>query len=217
MSFTAVDPRDSGRAEAYALWMDAPNPMVTFLQTLDVTPIRRYARRYGFRFNALLCWCVGKAASEVPEFYTLPVGRELLRYDSLAVNTIVKNRRGQVSSCDVPFSPDITRFHRDYLRLTREAAETCRNHDLPESMVIGTSAIVETELDGAVGMNSGIYNNPFLIWGRYHRGLLKTTLRVSFQFHHTQMDGAHAGRFLRLLREAIRDLGSGKRTYEGRR
>ena len=108
MSFTAVDPRDSGRAEAYALWMDAPNPMVTFLQTLDVAPIRRYARRYGFRFNALLCWCVGKAASEVPEFYTLPVGRELLRYDSLAVNTIVKNRRGQVSSCDVRTSPAST-------------------------------------------------------------------------------------------------------------
>ena len=187
--------------------------MVTFFQTLDVTPLRRYARRYGFRFNALLCWCVGKAASEVPEFYTLPVGRELLRYDSLAVNTIVKNRRGQVSSCDVPFSPDLTRFHRDYLRLTREVAESCQNHDLPESMVIGTSAIVETELDGAVGMNSGIYNNPFLIWGRYHRGLLKTTLRVSFQFHHTQMDGVHAGRFLRLLREAIRDLGGGRRAY----
>ena len=196
--------------------MDAPNPMVTFFQTLDVTPIRRYARRYGFRFNALLCWCVGKAASEVPEFYTLPVGRELLRYDSLAVNTIVKNRRGQVSSCDVPFSPDLTRFHRDYLPLTREVAESCQNHDLPESMVIGTSAIVETELDGAVGMNSGIYNNPFLIWGRYHRGLLKTTLRVSFQFHHTQMDGVHAGRFLRLLREAIRDLGGGRRAYGGK-
>lgn len=30
-------------------------------------------------------------------------------------------------------------------------------------MVIGTSAIVDTELDGAVGMNSGIFNTPFLI------------------------------------------------------
>lgn len=206
MSFTAVAPGGSGRAEAYALWMDAPNPMVTFFQTLDVTPIRRYAHRYGFRFNALLCWCVGKAASEVPEFYTLPVGRELLRYDSLAVNTIVKNRRGGVSSCDVPFSPDLARFHRDYLRLMRETAESCRSHDLPEHMVIGTSAIVETETDGAVGMNSGIFHNPFLIWGRYHKELLRTTLKLSFQFHHTQMDGAHAGRFLRLLQEEIDTL-----------
>lgn len=34
-------------------------------------------------------------------------------------------------------------------------------------MVIGTSAIIDTEIDGAVGMNSGIFNNPFLIWGRF--------------------------------------------------
>lgn len=52
-------------------------------------------------------------------------------------------------------------------------------------MVIGTSAIVDTEIDGAVGMNSGIFNNPFLIWGRYRRGLFRTTLPLSFQFHHT--------------------------------
>lgn len=70
-------------------------------------------------------------------------------------------------------------------------------------MVIGTSAIVDTELDGAVGMNSGIFNNPFPIWGRYRRGLFRTTLPLSFQFHHTQMDGAHAGRFLQRLQEGI--------------
>ena len=70
-------------------------------------------------------------------------------------------------------------------------------------MVIGTSAIVDTELDGAVGMNSGIFNNPFLIWGRYRKGLFRTTLPLSFQFHHTQMDGAPAGRFLQRLQEGI--------------
>lgn len=140
------------------------------------------------------------------EFYLLPVGKELLRYDTLAVNTIVKNRLGEVSSCDVPCSEDLARFNSDYLRLTKQVTESCENHDLTESMVIGTSAIIDTELDGAVGMNSGIFNNPFIIWGRYHRGLLKTTLTISFQFHHTQMDGAHAGSFLALVQENIRAL-----------
>ena len=98
---------------------------------------------------------------------------------------------------------DLRSFNRDYLRLTQAVAETCKNHDLTESMVIGTSAIVDTEIDGAVGMNSGIYNNPFMIWGKYKRRFLKTTLTVSFQFHHTQMDGAHAGRFLGLIQKNI--------------
>ena len=202
----AVDPGATSRAEAFALWMDAPNPMVTFFKTLDVTPLVRLSRRKGLKFNMLLCWCIGSAASRVKEFYLLPVGKELLRYDTLAVNTIVKNRLGEVSSCDVPYSEDLARFNSDYLRLTKQVTESCENHDLTESMVIGTSAIIDTELDGAVGMNSGIFNNPFIIWGRYHRGLLKTTLTISFQFHHTQMDGAHAGSFLALVQENIRTL-----------
>lgn len=201
-----VEPNATTRGEAYALWMDAPNPMVTLFKTLGVTPLVRLSRRKGLKFNMLLCWCIGKAASGVKEFYTLPVGRELLRYDTIAVNTIVKNKNGEVSSCDVPFSDDLTQFNADYLRLTRQVSETCENHDLTDSMVIGTSAIVDTEIDGAVGMNSGIFNNPFIIWGRYHRGLFKATLPLSFQFHHTQMDGAHAGRFLQRLQETIRRI-----------
>lgn len=206
MKPTVIDPKTTTRAEAYALWMSAPNPMVTFFKTLDVTPLVRFSRKRGLKFNMLLCWCIGKAASGIKEFYTLPVGRELWKYDSIAVNTIVKNRTGEVSSCDVPFSTDLARFNADYLRLTRKTAESCENHDLTESMVIGTSAIVDTEIDGAVGMNSGIFNNPFIILGKYRKGLFRTTLKLSFQFHHTQMDGAHAGRLLQSLQENIFEI-----------
>ena len=206
MKPVVMDPEKTSRAEAFKLWMDAPNPMVTFFKTLNVTPIVRLRRKTGLKFNMLLCWCIGKAASEIKEFYTLPVGRELVQYDSLAVNTIVKNKTGEVSSCDVPFSNSLAQFSADYLRLTRSVAETCENHDLTDSMVIGTSAIVDTEIDGAVGMNSGIFNNPFIIWGKYRKGLFRTTLTLSFQFHHTQMDGAHAGRFLQNLQETILEI-----------
>lgn len=206
MKPTVTDPKTTTRAEAYTLWMSAPNPMVTFFKTLDVTPLMKRNRKRGYKFNMLLCFCIGKAASEIKEFYTLPVGRELLQYDSIAVNTIVKNKTGKVSSCDVPFSDSLSQFNADYLRLTRAVAESCENHDLTDCMVIGTSAIVDTEIDGAIGMNSGIFNNPFLIWGKYHKGLFKTTLKLSFQFHHTQMDGAHAGRFLQRLQENIFEI-----------
>ncbi len=206
MKAISIDPKTTSRAQAFELWMNAPNPMVTFFKTLDVSPLVRLSRRRKLKFNMLLCWCVGKAASEVKEFFLLPVGGELFKYNSLAVNTIVKNKNGEVSSCDVPFNDDIQKFNRDYLELTSEVAQTCRNHDLAQSMVIGTSAIIDTEIDGAVGMNSGIFNNPFIIWGKYRRRFFRTTLTVSFQFHHTQMDGAHAGKFLELLQRNIRSV-----------
>ena len=206
MEPTVIDPKTTMRAEAFELWMDAPNPMVTFFKTLDVTRLVKMSGKHHLKFNMLLCWCIGRAACEVKEFYMLPVQGKLFRYDTLAVNTIVKNRKGEVSSCDVPFDADLAQFNRDYLSLTREVAQKCENHDLTDSMVIGTSAIVDTEIDGAVGMNSGIFNNPFLIWGRYRRCVMKTTLTISFQFHHTQMDGAHAGRFLALVQENIKRI-----------
>ncbi len=202
----AVDPTQTSRAYAFEMWMQAPMPMVTFFKTLDVSHLVRLSHRKKIKFNMLMCWCIGRAANDIAEFHMLPVDGRLMLYDTIAVNTIVANRQGEVSSCDIPFSNDLRRFNDDYLRLTRQVAETCANHDLAESMVIGTSALTQCEIDGAVGMYSGIFNNPFLIWGRYRRRLFRTTLRISFQFHHTQMDGAHAARFLDALQREITAL-----------
>lgn len=206
MSMREIDPRETTRAYAFDMWMNAPMPMVTLLKTLDVTPLVRFCRRKRVKFNMMMCWCIGRAASRVKEFYLLPVNGRLMQYDSIAVNTIVTNQTGEVNSCDIPFSNDLQRFNRDYLRLTRQVAASCTDHDLTDSMVIGTSALVSCEIDGAVGMYSGVFNNPFLIWGRYRRRWLRTILTVSFQFHHTQMDGAHAASFLDCLQEEIRKV-----------
>ena len=199
-----INPMDTTRAMAYELWMKAPNPMVTFFKTVDVTDLVKVSKKRGLKFNMLLDYCIGKAAVGIKEFYLLPVGEKLMQYDSIAVNTIVKNKTGEVSSCDILFTDDLAKFNEKYLKYTRQVAETCQDRDLSENcMVFGTSAIVDTELDGAVGMNSGIFNNPFMIWGRYRRRLWKYELPISFQFHHTQMDGAHAGRFLANLQQEI--------------
>ena len=192
-----VQPKDTARAMAYEFWMKAPNPMVTFFKTLDVTNLIKVSKRKHLKFNMLLDYCIGKAAVSIKEFYILPIGDKLIQYDTIAINTIVKNKNGEVSSCDILYTDDLDLFNQEYLKHTAQVAETCQDRDLSEdSMVIGTSAIVDTELDGAVGMNSGIFNNPFIIWGKYRKKGYRYYLPISIQFHHTQMDGAHAGRFL---------------------
>ena len=202
-----VNPQETTRAYAFEMWMKAPNPMVTFIKTLDITRLVKVSRRRRLKFNMLLDWCISKAAASVKEFYLLPVGDKLIQYDSIAVNTIVKNKTGEVSSCDILFNEKLEEFNNEYLKYTSEVAYTCQDRDLSEnSMVIGTSAIIDTELDGAIGMNSGIFNNPFIIWGRYKKRFLRYYLTLSFQFHHTQMDGAHAGRFLANLQNEINRL-----------
>ena len=202
-----VNPKETRRAAAYELWMKAPNPMVTFFKTFDVTNLMKVSRQKNLKFNMLMDYCIGRAAVTVKEFYILPVGDKLIQYDTIAINTIVKNEEGEVSSCDILYDADLKKFNRQYLKYTAEAAACCRDRDLSaHSMVIGTSAIIDTEIDGAVGMNSGIFNNPFIIWGRHRKKWFRYYLPLSFQFHHTQMDGAHAGRFLANLQNEINSL-----------
>lgn len=115
-----VNPQETDRAYAFEMWMNTPMPMVTFFKTLNVSRLVRISHKSGIKFNMLMCWCIGKAATGVKEFYMLPVGGKLMQYDTLAV--------------------------------------------------------------------------------------LKTTLTVSFQFHHTQMDGAHASRFLDGIQKEMDNL-----------
>ena len=200
-----VDPKSTPRALAFELWNKAPMPMVTLMKTLDVTPLVHLSRKRNYKFNMLLCWCIGVAAAQTEDFYLLPVGDKLMQYDKLAVNTVVATRDGGIATCDLPVSTDLEQFDWDYRSLTGQVYESGESYELGEDyMVIGTSALAGYEIDGAVNIYAGCYNNPFLIWGKYRKKWLRATLPVSFQFHHTQMDGIPAAAFLERLQGEIR-------------
>ena len=203
-----INPRETSRAEAFELWMSSPMPMVTMTKTFDVTRILRISRKRGWKFNMILCWAIGRAALRTREFYLLPEkvfdsSWRLMQYDSIAINVIVENKKGGLNSCDIPYSDDIQNFNEDYLRLTTEATTECKSSSLEDAMVVGTSAMIGTELDSIVNQYTDLFCIPMLMWGSYRRGFFHTTLPISFQFHHVQMDGSHAARFLELLQAII--------------
>ena len=201
-----VDPNETSRAWAFQMWMKSPMPMVTLTKTFDVTHLCKVCRRKGLKFNKLLCWCMGRAASRIDEFYLLPKDGKLYKFNRLAINVIVDNAKGGISTCDVPYSDDFQQFSRDYDAITHECSTNCQEICDEEAMILGTSAVTGTELDSLVNQYSGIYNNPFLAWGRYRKHWVKVTLPISMQFHHAQMDGGHAARFLESLQHTINDF-----------
>jgi len=204
---TEIQPQESIRANAFNSWMSSPMPMVTLVKTFDVSRIVKASKRTGIKFNILMCWCIGKAAKDIKEFYILPENGKLFQFDRLAINVIVENCKDDINSCDIPYSDDLQQFCHDYLELTKQAANECKSSFLEDHMIIGTSTLVQTEIDCIVNQYSGKFNNPFLAWARYRKGLFKTTLPISFQFHHVQMDGGHAARFLQHLQEEINHIG----------
>ncbi len=202
-----IDPKTTSRAKAFDLWMKAPMPMVTMTKTFDITHLRRLSKRKGVKLNMLMCYAVVKAASSFKEFYMLPVGDKLMEFDNLAINTIVMTKNGGINTCDIPFSEDIHSFEQDYLRITNEASLSSEDITLGEDyMVIGSSALTKCELDSVVNVYAGFWNNPFVVWSKYRKGWFRTTLSLSFQFHHTQMDGPISTGFLNKLQEVMNNI-----------
>ena len=198
-----VNPQETGRSSAFKLWMSSPMPMVTLVKTMDVSRLIKYSKRHKLSFNMLMCWCIGKAASQMSEFYLLPERGKMYQYDMLAINVIVKNIRGSINSCDIPFSHDLQQFAKDYQHMTQKVCDSCESVLLDDYMVIGTSTMIETELDCIVNQYTEKFCNPMVMWGKYRKGWLKTTLPVSFQFHHVQMDGGLGASFLESLQKTI--------------
>lgn len=201
-----INPQETNRAFAFEMWLNAPMPMVTLVKTMDVSRLARLSRKSGVKFNTLMCWCIGRAATETEELYLLPEGGKLFRYDRMAVNVVVRNRKGGINSCDIPFSADLQQFNRDYIELTTKVAEECQSSFLDGYMIVGTSAMIQTELDCVVNQYTDKFLNPMVMWGKYRKSWFKTLLPVSFQFHHVQMDGGDAARFLERLQCKIATL-----------
>ena len=201
-----INPQETSRADAFSLWMSSPMPMVTLVKTFNVSKIVKYSKRHNMSFNMLLCWCIGKAASKMEEFYLLPENGKLYQYDKLAVNVIVNNKKGGINSCDIPFCEDIKEFQDKYSVLTQSTSDSCESSFVDDSMVIGTSAMIATELDCIVNQYTDKFCNPMVMWGKYRKGWFKTSLPISFQFHHVQMDGGHGAKFLEILQHTINNL-----------
>jgi len=203
---TEVQPQETKRAFAFEMWMTAPMPMVTLVKTMDISNLLKISKKSGMKFNTLMCWCIGKAATETEELHLLPENGKLYQYDQIAINVVVRNRKGGINSCDIPYSEDLQQFNRDYMELTTKVAEECQSNFLDGYMVVGTSAMIQTELDCIVNQYTDKFLNPMVMWGKYRKHWFKTMLPVSFQFHHVQMDGGDAARFLERLQQTIYTL-----------
>ena len=201
-----INPQETSRASAFDLWMTSPMPMVTLTKTFNITRVHRVSKRKHIKLNALLCWCIGKAASQVEEFYMLPIEGKMYQYENLAINIIVNNKKGGINSCDIPYTNDFNRFYEDYIKLTQSVSESCESTFIEDAMIIGTSAVVATELDCIVNQYTDKFLNPMVMWGKYRKSWFKTTLPISFQFHHVQMDGGHAAQFLENIQKEINEL-----------
>ena len=104
---TEINPQETKRAYAFEMWLNAPMPMVTLVKTMNVSRLLKLSKKTGVKFNTLMCWCIGMAAMETEDLFLLPENGKLFRYDSIAINVVVRNSKGGINSCDIPYSADL--------------------------------------------------------------------------------------------------------------
>ena len=201
-----INPSDTSRKQAFDMWIDSTMPMVTLFKDIDVTHLVRVHRRTGLKINMLICYCIVKVAGRIREFYMLPMEGRLMEFDQLGVSIVVRNSNGGINWADLTLIESLQTFNDDYLRLTSRVAETCESLFNQEQMNIGVSNLSRFEIDGVVNQYNGWYNNPFLCWGKFRRKWFRSYMRLSFQFHHVQMDGEQACTFLEYLQEEVNRL-----------
>lgn len=200
-----VEPLSTNRAVSWQLFKAAPMPMVTLFKTIDITNLIRIKSK-GYKLTMLLNYCIARAAARLPEFKLLPAGEKMLTYEEVGISMIAANKDGGINYCDMRYVENLQDFNREYLEKTQKVYQECQHSQLDDVMLVGTSALIKYDLDGAVNMYSGIFNNPFIVWGKYRTKGAHTYLRLSFQFHHVQMDGAAACEYLEMLQEEVSKL-----------
>ncbi len=203
-----IDPKKTNRAWSFENWQGVVNPMVAIFSKIDVTKLKKISKKTGYKFNMLLCYCLLKASRQIEEFLMFPTKTEFLKYDELSVSVVAQKKSGGCSFCYVPYHENVKEFNDEYLRLVKEVYETEKEVNKRDDVgFIGTSAIVNREIDGLVNMYNPDFTNPYFVWGKYHKKLFgRYELSMSLNFNHIQMDGREAAEAFNLTQKAIDEL-----------
>lgn len=205
MKIATYSPIGTPRQSSYEDFKHCACPTIMLSKVFDITRVVRMARRHGLKLNMLLCWIIGKAASEIREFYVLYEQHMLHEYDSLSLNIVV-DAGDAIFLCDVPYSPSLKQFAEDYDRICAQTISERHNILFDNHARVGTSTLVQTELSFFTGGYNEKYTNPFITWGRYHKGWFRSTLPVTLRVNHIQMDGGQCARFLAGMERIIEDI-----------
>lgn len=201
-----LDPEDTHRALAHKRWHTSPMPMISITKTFDLTHLMRFQRRKGCKLYPLMLHCIGAAAKDIKEFYYTVFPDRVEEYDKLVVQGIIADDRGDFYFCDIPYTDNLEDFLSTYTRQVAIVKETHDNYFHEDHALIGTSCIASLEFDSCCNQYVPEYPTPFLCWGKYRKSWFRTTLPITIQVNHQQMDGGHIAVFFNRLQEVFNAL-----------
>ncbi|MBR4270742.1 MAG: hypothetical protein IKQ31_03615 [Clostridia bacterium] len=197
-----VDIKKYKHKDLFERFIKEQNPAVCVTGCFDVTNL--YKRKDKHRFNAMMCYCVVKAAQGIEEFhYSIGANKKLYYYPNVKTNFGVKEKDGIPYWGDVVYADSFAKFEQDYEKAREYCYQNCKYYQVDNGALISTSAVTNYPFTSFSIDNSDEFWDTFLMWGRYVEDNKRVKLNISMRFHHAILDGEHVGLFFAALQNEI--------------
>lgn len=204
MDYKYVDMDAYKRKAHFEYFNSLAYPYVGVTVNVDITELREAVSRKRLPFFLTVCYCVGRAANEVPEFRQRIQEGQIVEFGHCRTSHTVALDDGTYCYCNLesnkPFRDYITYAVREQEKAKEEA--TIHEDDNLDMIFISTVPWISyTSLIQPVPMPAD--SNPRITWGKYFRQEGRILLPVSVLCHHALVDGLHIAMFYELLEKEI--------------
>lgn len=204
MDYKCVDMDAYKRKAHFEYFNSLAYPYVGVTVNVDITELKEAVSRKRLPFFLTVCYCVGRAANEVPEFRQRIQEGQIVEFGHCRTSHTVALDDGTYCYCNLesnkPFRDYITYAVREQEKAKEEA--TIHEDDNLDMIFISTVPWISyTSLIQPVPMPAD--SNPRITWGKYFRQEGRILLPVSVLCHHALVDGLHIAMFYELLEKEI--------------
>ena len=202
MSYEVVDLEKSPRSRAFDMFKDSRMPIMVLTSKLDILPLIKLKSK-GYNLNAMLMYSILQAGRKFDGCYYDIKDGKLIKYDDICVDMVVEGKDKNLYYTDVPYFDNFQDFQEEYSKRKKYCYENCCSKKFDDKATLSTSAVVNRVFEAIYPNFSDEFINPFFVWGKSERGLLKDNLNVSLRVHHAFMDGKEVGQLFNEIQSEI--------------
>lgn len=212
MKYKLLDMETYKRKNHFAYFNTLAYPYVGITVNVDITEFLAVVKEKQQPFFLTFCYCVGRAANQVPEFRQRIIDGKIVEYDFCKTSHTVALEDGTYCYCTL----DAGQPFEEYLPYAIQAQEAAKIQKRVEDD--------KEEVDGLIFISTLPWlsyvsfiqptpipadSNPRITWGKYFRQGERVQMPVSVLCHHALVDGLHLSQFYKCLEKQIKEITKG--------
>lgn len=206
MGYRYIDMTTYKRKSHFEYFKELANPYVGVTVNADITALLKKIKAENLPFFLTVCYCISRAANQIPEFRQRIVDGRIIEYDDCPTSHTLALEDGTYCYCTLSSSCPFNEYIQ-YAAQEQEKAKEAKSFEeseeeaLDKIFVSTLPWISYTALVNPTPIPAD--SNPRITWGKYFLQDGKVLLPVSVLCHHALADGLHISRFYELLHRQI--------------